>query len=88
MGFNRMNLLVRSPKALGNIIQTERKRQGLSQASFGEHINMRQSVISMVEKGHSALKLENLLSILAALDLDIQITPRTKGSIKDFADMM
>jgi HTH-type transcriptional regulator / antitoxin HipB len=83
-----MNQLVRSPKVLGNILQNARKKQGFSQTAFGEHINMHQSAVSMIEKGHSALKLDNLLSILAALDLDIVVVPRAKGSIEDFADML
>jgi HTH-type transcriptional regulator / antitoxin HipB len=83
-----MTTLIRSPKALGNMIQRERKRRGWSQAEFGEHIAMRQSAVSMIEKGHAALKLENLLTILAVLDLDIHVGPRAKGSIAQFADML
>ena len=82
-----MNFLVRSPKALGNVIRNERKKLGLSQAALGKRVNLPQAAISFVENGHGALKLENMLALLAALDLDFQIMPRAKGSIQDFADM-
>jgi HTH-type transcriptional regulator / antitoxin HipB len=83
-----MNHLIRSPKVLGTLIQTTRKKQGLSQAAFGELVGLHQSAVSLVEKGHAAIKLETLLSILAALDLDLTISPRAKGSIEDFTDLL
>jgi HTH-type transcriptional regulator / antitoxin HipB len=83
-----MHTLVRNPKALGNLIQRERKALKLSQTEFAERVGMRQPAISMVEKGHAALKLDTLLTILAALDLDFTVGPRAKGSIDDFAAML
>lgn len=83
-----MMTLIRSPKALGNMIQRERKQRGWSQAELGERISMRQSAVSMIEKGQAALKLDTVLTIVAALDLDLNIGPRERGSIDDFADML
>jgi HTH-type transcriptional regulator / antitoxin HipB len=80
--------LIRSPKSLGNAIHRARKEQRLSQTQLGEKTGMQQSDISKIENGHAAMKLETLLSLLAALDLDLQITPRAKSSIKDLADML
>jgi HTH-type transcriptional regulator / antitoxin HipB len=88
IGEYAMATLIRSPKALGNMIQRERKQRGWSQAELGEHTSMRQSAISMIEKGQAALKLDTLLTIVAALDLDLQIVPRARGSIEDFKDML
>ncbi|MGL4636988.1 MAG: helix-turn-helix domain-containing protein [Beijerinckiaceae bacterium] len=81
-------MLVRNSRTLGTIIQTARKTNGESQADFGARIGMHQSALSLIEKGHSGLKLETLLTILAALDLDLTITRRAKGSIEQFADML
>jgi HTH-type transcriptional regulator / antitoxin HipB len=88
IGEYAMATLIRSPGALGNMIQRARKQKGWSQAELGEHTNMRQSAVSMIEKGQAALKLDTLLTIVAALDLDLQIGPRARGSIEDFAGML
>jgi HTH-type transcriptional regulator / antitoxin HipB len=83
-----MSTLIRSPAALGNAVQRARKARGLSQADLGALAGLRQSAISMVEKGHAPLKLDILLKLLAVLDLDLTIGPRAKGSIDDFAGML
>ena len=83
-----MTTLIRSAKALGNLIQRERKQKGWSQAELGDRVAMRQSAVSMIEKGQAALKLDTLMTIMAALDLDLHVGPRAKGSTKDFVDML
>jgi HTH-type transcriptional regulator / antitoxin HipB len=83
-----MQTLIRSPKALGNLVRTARKTRGLSQTALGELVLLPQAAISFIENGHAALKLETLLVLLAALELDLQITPRAKGSIHEFADLL
>jgi HTH-type transcriptional regulator / antitoxin HipB len=83
-----MSTLIRSPAALGNAIQRARKARGLNQADLGALAGLRQSAVSMVEKGHAPLKLDTLLKLLAVLDLDLTIGPRAKGSIDDFAGML
>jgi HTH-type transcriptional regulator/antitoxin HipB len=67
--------LPRDPKQLGNIIRRARKRGGLSQQNFGEKTAMRQATISLPESGNATARLENLLTVLAALDL--QVAPRS-----------
>jgi HTH-type transcriptional regulator/antitoxin HipB len=46
-------------------------------------VGLRQETISLIETGNPATKIENLLAVLAALDLEFQITPRSKGWNKD-----
>ncbi|MGL4241326.1 MAG: helix-turn-helix domain-containing protein [Beijerinckiaceae bacterium] len=83
-----MASLIRTPKALGAVIQSERKQRGLSQGRLAEQVGLTQSAVSIIEKGHSGLKIETLLSVLAALGLDLQVTPRLRGSIEDFKDLL
>jgi HTH-type transcriptional regulator/antitoxin HipB len=71
--------LVRDPKQLGNIIRRVRKKQGLSQSGLGAKAGLRQGTISVMENGNPAARLETILSVLTALDLELQITPRSKG---------
>jgi HTH-type transcriptional regulator/antitoxin HipB len=82
-----MNSLARNPKQLGNLIRRARKKQGLSQSELGSKANLRQETISLIENGHPAAKLETLLAILAALDLEFRIGPRSEGSEQQIEDL-
>jgi HTH-type transcriptional regulator/antitoxin HipB len=76
--------LARNPKQLGNIIRRHRKRLGLSQSALGSRAGLRQETISLIENGNPATRLDTLLAVLAALDLEFQIAPRTrKHDIED-----
>ncbi|MEI6561624.1 MAG: helix-turn-helix domain-containing protein [Verrucomicrobiota bacterium] len=75
-----MTGLARDPKQIGTLIRRARKKHGFSQKELGEKAGLRQETISLIETGNPAAKIETLLSILAALDLEFQITPRSKGT--------
>lgn len=75
-----MNSLARTPKQIGSLIRRARKLHGLSQKELGSKAGLGQDTISLIETGNRATKVENLLSILAVLDLEFQIAPRTKGT--------
>lgn len=68
--------LARSPEQIGNAIRRARKKTGMSQSELGEKTGLRQGTISQIEKGHAAAKLETILAILSALDLEFQINQR------------
>lgn len=74
-----MNPLARDPKQLGNLLRRARRSQGLSQSELGTRAGLRQETISLIETGHPAAKLKTLLAVLAALDLEFRVGPRTKG---------
>jgi len=74
-----MNDLARDPKQIGNIIRRTRKQRALSQKELGERTGLRQETISLIENGNAAAKIETLLAVLAALDLEFQIAARSKG---------
>ena len=80
-----MNQVVRLPRQLGAIIQSERLRQGMTQQQLASLICKQQKTISAIENGSQGTKLDTLLRVIATLDLDIQIVPRrTEGkSIED-----
>ena len=80
-----MNQVVRLPRQLGAIIQSERLRQGMTQQQLASLICNQQKTISAIENGSQGTKLDTLLRVIATLDLDIQIVPRrTEGkSIED-----
>lgn len=83
-----MKQLARSPEQIGNLIRRARKKQGLSQAELGERAGLRQASISLLESGNPAIRLDNLLSVLVALDLDMNIGNRSQSSLSDLEDWL
>lgn len=73
--------LARSPEQVGNAIRRARKKMGMSQSELGERTGLRQGTISQIEKGHAAAKLETILAVLSALDLELRINERTKQTM-------
>jgi HTH-type transcriptional regulator / antitoxin HipB len=76
-----MNDLARDPKQIGNLIRRIRKRQALSQKNLGNKAGLRQETISLIENGNRATRIETILAVLAALDLELRIAPRSKGGL-------
>jgi HTH-type transcriptional regulator / antitoxin HipB len=72
-----MNDLARDPKQIGNIIRRARKKRSLSQKELGDRAGLRQETISLIENGNPAARIETLLSVLGALDLEFQIAARS-----------
>jgi HTH-type transcriptional regulator/antitoxin HipB len=71
--------LARDPKQIGNSIRRARKKRALTQKELGNKAGLRQATISSIESGNPAAKIESLLAVLSALDLEFQIAPRSKG---------
>lgn len=74
-----MSDLARTPKQIGTLIRRNRKRLRLSQSELGERSGLRQETISLIENGHPAARLDTLLAVLAALDLEFRIAARSHG---------
>ena len=81
-----MSNLARAPKQIGTLIRRNRKRLGLSQSELGERAGLRQETISLIETGNPATRLDTILAVLAALDLEFQMAPRTRK--RDVEDLI
>ena len=68
-----MTDLARNPKAFGTLIRRTRKKTGLTQSDLGDRAGLRQETISLVETGNPATRIDTILNILAALDLEISV---------------
>lgn len=79
--------LARNPKQIGNLIRRARKKRGWSQTQLGERAGFRQEMISLIETGNPAARLDTILAVIAALDLEFQIGPRSKGSAAAIEDI-
>jgi len=82
-----MDQIARTAQQLGAVVRRKRKQLGLSQDDLGTRIRLRQATISKLEAGEPATRLQTLLDALAALNLEVVIRPRTKGSITDLEDV-
>ena len=77
----------RSPYQLGQIIREHRKARGWTQSDLAQMTGMRQALLSEIETGHEGAKLGSIMSLLAALELEIQVSSRHSGSAADIADI-
>ncbi len=73
-----MSDVARDPRQLGNLIRRRRKEKALSQRQLGEKVGLRQATISLIETGNSAVRIGTLLAVLAALDLEFLVAPRSR----------
>lgn len=77
-----METIARTPLQLGNSIRERRRKQGLTQEQLAAKVGVRQRTISDIESAGAA-RIDTLLRTLGALDLELLIRPRTKGSASD-----
>lgn len=77
-----METIARTPLQIGNNIREKRRELGLSQVQLAERIGLRQRTISDVENA-GASRLDTVLRVLAALDLELVIRARSKSSAHD-----
>lgn len=79
--------IARSPKQIGVAIRRARNLKAMSQAALGDQSGLWQETISKIESGSEATKIGTLCTLLAALDLEFVIRPRTKGSADEVEDL-
>ena len=81
-----MDHVARTPKQVAAIIQRQRRHSNLTQSGLGEKIKLRQATISKLESGEP-VRLDTLLDVLSALNLEMIIRSRTKSSPEDLEVM-
>jgi len=78
--------LARTPLQLGNSMRERRRKLGLTQEQLAAKAGVRQRTVSDVENAGNA-RLDTVLRILAALDLELLLRARTKGSAQDIEEI-
>ena len=71
-----MSKVIRSNKDLGAAIRLARKQQHLRQVDVAQKASVRQALVSDIENGATTAKLDTVMRVLAALDLDLSVVPR------------
>jgi HTH-type transcriptional regulator / antitoxin HipB len=75
-----MDTIVRTPQQIGSALRRYRRSANLTQGALGERMSGRQATVSKLEAGEPATQLRVLTDALAALDLELVIRPRTRGT--------
>jgi HTH-type transcriptional regulator/antitoxin HipB len=75
-----IDMQARTSSQLGAVVRRIRKAQGLSQASLGEKVGLRQATISKLESGEANVRLQTLLDAMSALGLEFVVRSRVDRS--------
>jgi len=76
-----MGKVIRSNKDLGAAIRLARKASNLRQVDVARKASVRQALVSDIENGATTAKLDTVIRVLAALDLDLSVVPRRTTGI-------
>ena len=82
-----MTALARTPRQLGSEIRRARRRLGLTQTQLANKTCLRQETISLIENGNPATRLDTILGVLAALELELLVAIRSRGDASDIEDI-
>ena len=82
-----MDQMARTTKDLGQALRAARKANGLTQAELAARAGVWQRTVSNIETGTSGAKAETIFDLLAALDLELRIVPRSKMTPRDLEDI-
>lgn len=74
-----MQTIIRNSKELGEAIRLARVNLGLRQVDVAKKASVRQALVSDLENGATTAKLDTVIKVLAALDLDLSIVTRRKA---------
>lgn len=73
-----MGRIIRNNNDLGEAIRRERKARDMRQVDVAQKASVRQALVSDLENGVTTAKLNTVIRVLAALDMDLSIIPRRK----------
>jgi len=82
-----MDQIARTTKDVGNVLRNARKARKLTQTDLARRAGVWQRTISNIETSASGAKLDTIFDLLAALDLEIHIVPRSKMKPGDLEDI-
>ena len=82
-----MDQIARTTKDIGNVLRQARKAQNLTQAELASRAGIWQRTISNIETSASGAKVDTIFDLLAALDLELHVVPRSKIKPSDLEDM-
>jgi HTH-type transcriptional regulator/antitoxin HipB len=82
-----MDQIARTTKDLGNLLRQARKAGNLTQADLAARAGIWQRTVSNIETSASGAKIDTIFDLLAALDLELHIVPRSKMTPGDLENI-
>lgn len=82
-----MQKIARSAQDLGHILRQYRRKSEMSQTDLAQRTQTHQRLISRLETGNKGRTLDVIFDVMRALDLEIEIRPRRKGTAQDIEDI-
>ena len=82
-----MDQIARTAKDIGNVLRQARKARNLTQADLAARAGIWQRTVSNIETSTSEAKVDTIFDLLAALDLELHIVPRSKMTSDDLEDI-
>lgn len=76
---------VRTEAELGNAVRRIRKLKDLTQAEVGDRVRLRQGTISSMESGNPNTRIDTLMAVLQALDLELVVRSRKAAAADGLA---
>ena len=67
-------------KNFGYLLKDARKARGLTQGEAARAVGLDQTAISRIETGRHIMRLDTLFKLLAALDYELLLQPRQRGT--------
>ncbi|MBL4750147.1 MAG: helix-turn-helix domain-containing protein [Amylibacter sp.] len=75
-----MDTIARTPEDIGTALRNARKAARLTQKGLADRSGIWQETISKIETGTGSAKLDTIFDLCAALDLELHVSPRSKGA--------
>lgn len=69
----------RTPQQIGSALRAARRAKGLTQSELASLSGQRQELISRIESGSQGTSISAICALLAALDLEFRIRPRSRA---------
>jgi HTH-type transcriptional regulator/antitoxin HipB len=82
-----MEQITRTPRQLGTLLRRRRRELGLTQEALASRIHLRQATVSALEISAADSRLATLFDMLSALDLELLVRPRSKGSAQKVEEL-
>jgi len=73
-----MSATIRNNKELGEAVRRMRLKLDMRQVDLARKASVRQALISELENGVISAKLDTVIKVLAALEMDLSVIPRRK----------
>jgi HTH-type transcriptional regulator/antitoxin HipB len=74
-------MVIHSPKHLAEFARDYRNQKKLSQTEVSDRVGLQQKTVSAFESNPEGTKLETFFRLLSALDLELQIVPKSEISV-------